>query len=68
MVRSTKYSQRSASRYGIFMADSVVSDATEVADHASITAAKMGNIVVDLTTGEIFMVDSTPSTQLITYT
>ena len=57
--QSGRYGQMMAARYGIYYSDAAVSDDTAT------TIAETGDIVVDLTTGQINYVDSSTKTQTL---
>ncbi|KKL10499.1 hypothetical protein LCGC14_2555190, partial [marine sediment metagenome] len=56
---SGRYGQVQAKKYGIVISDDAVSD------NAATTIATMGQIVLDLTTGEVNYVDSATKTQTL---
>ena len=53
------YGRNMAKRFGI------VNSATAVSDNTATTIASMGQIVIDLTTGQVNYVDSATKTQVL---
>lgn len=60
MPRGSKYGQRQASRFGIKISDTAVSDNTAT------TIANVGDLVIDIIDGKLHIVDADTKTQEVT--